>query len=510
MGGTANAAGLFPRQTRAAAGERGFPGNEIPMTKRNHLLSPLALLTLCSTAAAQFAVPDWLLTFSQPETSMSGSGGTPLAQLLPNEVHHLDWSGGICNTVSAEKWAPRTAYDVMAGDENGDTDLFAPGLFGRIDALMATFLPAGSTRDNPRTVYWSPEAAMGTNVSSAPLRPGDVGRIVRNGSGDGQVQYFMRQEQFNLALGLPLTTPIDVDAIAFHPQFGVFFSLDTDIWITTACGPHFLQDGEIVGISMAALTLLPGPRIGPVVPGSAVVVYNAAAVDAMVVNSGVADRFGTCIPNAVDVESLEIDFNGTITPVSNCTSGMTVFVPTLLFTTETMTGGSVLTTDLGGQIHSGLCGPLGRTCTSGGPTLGNQVGIRPVSAVLGAPSYINALCATETGRYVLQPRNHVLALGGLGAPAGATTIDVGSPFPFNFVFLEIVSPFVPASFPGLGNHFPDIYVPSLLFYLWTPAIGGFGSFPMPAIPVGFTGKVLFQSVAFGAPFELSTPAVVDV
>ena len=31
---------------------------------------------------------------------------------------------------------------------------------------------------NPRSVFWSPSAAMGTNISALPLRPGDVGRIV--------------------------------------------------------------------------------------------------------------------------------------------------------------------------------------------------------------------------------------------------------------------------------------------------------------------------------------------
>ena len=43
------------------------------------------------------------------------------------------------------------------------------------------------------------------------------------------------------------------------------------------------------------------------------------------------------------------------------------------------------------------------------------------------------------------------------------------------------------------------------------AAGGFGTFPMPALPVGFVGKVLFQSVGLGSgALEFSTPTVVDV
>ena len=98
---------------------------------------------------------------------------------------------------------------------------------------------------------------------------------------------------------------------------------------------------------------------------------------------------------------------------------------------------------------------------------------------------------------------------------GSTNIDAGSPFLFNFVFLEIVSPVVPASlpaFPFSQLFFPDIYVPSLLYYMMAPAAGGFGTFPMPAIPPMFAGKVLFQSVGLttAGTFELSTPAVIDV
>jgi hypothetical protein len=469
-----------------------------------------ALLTLAVAATAQNQ--GYLVTYSQPQQTLSGSGGTVLAQIRPNEVAQLDWSAVPCN-LSAEKWAPRTVFHTMAGDENADGTLFNPTLFGAIDALVATFPSAGGGLDNQRTVFWSPAAAMGNNVSLQPLRPGDVGRIVRAGIGDGQVEHFMRQEQFNQALGLPLATPIDVDAIAFSPQFGVFFSLDQDVVANTVCGPQLIRDGAVIGIAQSSLTYTPDLRIAAVLPGSAIQVYTEAQIDAMVVNAQITDRFGVCVTAAIDLEALDLDFFGAVVPVGNCTGQPPIFVPNLIFTTETTTGAGVLNTAGGGQIHVGACSPLGRQCGFG-PTLGVQMGIQPVSGNVGAPSYVNALCSVRTNRYVMEPQQHVMNVFPIGAPFGSNQIDMGSPFFFNFVFLELVSPFVPMSLPGFPfpQFFPDVYIPSISFYLTATTPGGFGSFPMPAIPPFFTGKVLFQSVVIttAGTFELSAPAVVDV
>lgn len=474
----------------------------------------LAPLTLAAAASAQFQ--EGLISFSQTEQTMSGSGGTVLGTLRPNETSVLQWGTTAgCASLSAEKWAPRTCYDVMAGDEDGNGVYFNPTLFGSIDALVETVVPGTTGIQNQRTIFWSVSAPMGNNVSAQPFRPGDVARIVRNAAFvDGQVQYFMRQEQFNQALGLPLGTPIDVDAIAFSPQFGVFFSLDGNIACTTACGATFVQDGDILAIPPGALTYTPDMRIASVLASSAVVVRTEAQVDAMVVNAGVTDRFGVCLTSCGDLEALEFDWGGAINTWMACTAGPVIFAPNLIFSVENGTGASLLTTAGGGQIWNGPCSPMGRTCGSG-PTLGVQSGIRPVSGNIGAASYVNAFCLAHTNRYVLEPQNHVLPVWPLGAPAGATNIDVGSPFAWNLVFAEIVPPVVPGSlpaFPFSQLFFPDVYVPSLFFYLPTPAPFGWGSFPMPAIPAGWSGKVLFQSVGFSAAgtIELSTPTVIDV
>jgi len=472
----------------------------------NTLLTLTALFATGAAATAQ--MPGYLLTYSQPETTFSGSGGTVLATLRPNEISYFAPTSTTCATASAEKWLPHSASNVLAGDENGDGLYFNPAIFGSIDALLAhNSTAAGIGPDHQRSTFWSVSAPMGNAVSTSPFRPGDVARIVRNGSGDGQVEYFMRQELFVQALGMPVGSLIDIDAIAFNPNYGVFFSIDTDTLAVIDCGPTLIRDGDVLCIPGGALNYTPDLRIAGVMPSSVVVVHPEAQMNAFVANVHVTNRFGACISLAVDVEALEIDFNGPTTTVVSC-SGIVVPVPTLVFSVETGTGASLLTTQAFGQIYTTPCGPAGTSC-GWGPTLGNQMGISPAGLGLGAASHINALSFARSCTNVLQPQLHVLPSP---APAGFTAIDYHSPFAFNVALIELVSPIVPGSFnafPWSQLCFPDIYAPSITVYAW-PLWGPFGSFPTPAIPPLFSGKLLFQNVGFGINLELSTPCVLDI
>ncbi|MBX3462147.1 MAG: hypothetical protein KF830_03175 [Planctomycetes bacterium] len=482
----------------------------------NRFARLLPPLTLCAAAAAQGG-PDFLLTYSQPEITLSGSAGTVLRFLHPNEIAHLERSAGPCSSLSAEKWAPRTCFHTMAGDEDGDAQWWEPGLFGSIDALMeGPPLSPVLGGSSARTVFYSPSVAMGTVLSGAPgLRPGDVGRIVRDASlNEGQVEYFMRQEQFNLAMGLPPATPIDVDAIAFAPGLGVYYSLDQDTPIFSACGPAFAQDGAILCIPDWAITYNPNWTVAAVMPNSAVIVYSEAQVDAMVVNAQITDRFGNCITSAIDLESLEIDWNGTMSAFVGC-AGIAVQVPDLLFSTETMTGAGLCTTALGGQIYTGSCVPSARSCGFG-PTLGAQMGVQPTSSSLGAPSYVNALTITRSVRYSMEPQQHVVNVPAGGLPFGSQMVDISSPFPINFVFwtpATSVAGTATASFTmplALPLCFPDFY-PWPNYHTFAITAGGFASWPMLPIPAGFVGNVLFQSVALTTfnTWELSTPITIE-
>lgn len=478
-------------------------------TSHRHFLFAHAALAAALTAQG----PDLLITYSQPEVTLSGSNGTPLQNLLPNEISHLQHHITPC-TLSAEKWSPRACFHAMAGDENSNAMYWNPTLFGAIDALVEGMSMTPIAGSNPRTVFFSPAVAMGNGVSTLPLRPGDVGRIVRNTSGDGQVEYFLRMEDTNMALGLPLATPIDVDAIAFSPSYGVFFSLDQDVVVTTPCGPVLLQDGAIAMIPNWAITYTPDFRVASVLPNSAFVLYTEAQVDAMVGNAQVTNRVGVCLTSGGDLEALEIDWTGAGQAVNPC-PGAILQVPDLIFSVENGTGASVLTTQSGGSIYGNTCTIMGTPCGSG-PTYGPQSGIRPTSATVGAPSYVNALCSTFTLRYALQARTPVLNSSPSGLPAGATLFDINSPAVLNFIFVSFVPSgpnAVPTSFPGSPWSlfgFPDLY-PVNNYYMFSPTVGGTSTFPSFAIPPNFPVKLLFQSVGVvNGLIEFSTPAILDI
>lgn len=467
------------------------------------LLSTAALST---TALAQF--PGYMTTYSQPEGSVSGAGGTVLGQLFPNEIHQVEFNSACL--ASAEKWMPRTCTHTMAGDENADGNFWNPGILGSIDALLTTadyVSPVGG--DNQRTLWYSPDVAMGTNISGAPgLRPGDIGRINRIGFADGQVEYFITQEQLNQALGLPPSYPINIDAACFQPNFGLFFSVDDDVPAMTVCGPTLIRDGDVLCLPGGSMSYTGALTVATTTPNSAVRVYTENQMDIMTANAMVADRLGACVTTVGDVESLEMNLMMPPTTITPC-AGLTLSVPSLIYSCENGTGASLLETAGGGMIHLTPCGPAGTSCTTGNPTLGPQMGIRPTSLTVGAPSFVNALARTRGCRHVLEAQNPVVSGP---APMGATQIDYYNPFVLSVILVELTPPTVPGSlpaFPFSPTCFPDLYTPSLI--PWTSVGPGYGSFPMLAIPPAFTGKVLFQGVGFSTgTFELSTPTVIDI
>jgi len=475
------------------------------MNKSTTALLSAALLATAATAQG----PNFLTAFSSVEQNTSTSGGTVLGTLMPNELSYLNFAGGPCPGVSAEKWLPRTATHTMVGDEDGNGVYFNPTIYNGIDAVLAisTWL-APIPWENQRTVFVSPEAPMGTAIST-PFRPGDVARIV-NGP-DGTIEYFMTQELFNTALGLPLTTPINVDAIAFQPNYGIFFSLADDITANTVCGPMLVRDGDVLCIPGGMFSMGGGMLISAVAPSSAAVIYNEPQMNAFTVNAQVTNRFGACVTSVGDTTALEIDTLGPVTTVVPC-PGMALPIPTLIYACENGTGASVLTTRLGGQIQNTICGPAGTTCGFG-PTFGPQWGIQPTSTTTGAPSYVNALCHARTCLHVLEPQQHVMNVFPVGAPMGANMIDYANPFILDLMLISLVPPTIPTSVtvaPAFSaNCFPDLYASPIIS--WTTVGPGWGSFPTPAIPPLWTGKVLFQGVGFATTgFELSTPTVIDV
>lgn len=460
---------------------------------RTLLLAPLLL----APAAAQHV----LFTTSQSETTLSGSAGTVLKDLRVDEVAWIDFAN--CLNQSAEKWAARTTYLTMAGDENNDGSYWNPSPFGKIDALVHLYLPGQVP--SPRTVFFSVTIPMGTAQSGTPgLRPGDTGRIVPANNAFGQVQTFLSAEQVQSALGMPISpVVVDVDAIAADFGSGIFFSLDQDHVVSTVCGTTFVRDGDVIMIPNSQITWTNDLRVQSLVPACAVVVWTEAQIDQLVQNANLADRNGQCVTSAIDLETLDLDLNGRIVPFAYCNG--VVQLPALHFSTETMTGGGMVTTDNGGQISQRNCGPIGTPCSSG-PTLGSQIGLLPTSQTQGIPSYVDAMDTVFfTERFLIEPKQHVIPVG---SPA---VLDVHSPLAFTLMAVEVVG-------PGIAPHVmitPPILVFSDLYILGNPPwttwwLGpGFSTQTTPNVPV--QAKLVFQAGGFvNGNLVLSAPATVDV
>lgn len=461
--------------------------------------SPRVLsLALCIAPAA--AQMPFLFTTSQTEQTLSGSGGTVLKTLQPNEVAMVEfWS---CTGLSAEKWAPRTCYDTMAGDENGDTMKWNPTLFGKIDALCEIAGPLGIS--NQRNVFWSPSVAMQPGVSGAPsIRPGDTARIIRNSTGDGQVEYFLRLEQVVQALGMPTGSIVDVDAIAADPYYGVFFSLDADTAVNCACSTLFVRDGDVLMIPPAAITWTSDFRVQAVSPNSALVLYSEAQMDALVGNAVVSNHLWQCLGAIDDLEALDIDYNSPVQSVLLCSNSITLQVPALAFTGESMTGCSVLTTGGGGSILQRGCATLGTSCWFG-PTTGAQIGLQPPTSG-GVPSFVNALTSAYPRRFTVEPQQHQFPVG------GTAVLDLYSPGPITFVFARFDSMAANSVAPSLSYpnlHFPDEYITGNAGSFLV--LGGYQTLNLGPIPLPI--KIVWQAATISNwnTIELSTPATMEI
>jgi len=453
--------------------------------------------------------PHLLFTTSQTEWTLSGSGGTVLATLNPDEIAVLELGTTPCTMLSAEKWAPATMFHTQAGDTDGDDQFFEPSLFGRIDGLLQGQHTSPVGMPNQRTIYYSVEQPMG-DVITGPnaFRPGDVARIVRNSVGDGQVDYFLRAEDLQIALGLPpAPLVVNLDACAWGHNYGVFFSVEGTHTCPLMSGLTVINDGDILCIPTATIGWTGALTVGGVMPGSAVVVYSEANVDAMVMNAMVADNMGGCVPQVGDVDALEIDWYNPFAATISSGYGVAVTVPHLLFAGSKLTGASVLSTVGGGNIHVDVCGPLGTSCGLGA-TLGDQMGLRP-TPVGGVASSINALASSRICRFVTEAQQSQIPV------ATPISLDIASPGAFTWILVYfapggpgVVAPSMPFAWGSMC--YPDYYG-ALPFVAVGPLMTtGFDNWTTGPIPMPVDFILQGVTITPAGTIEASTPTTVEV
>ncbi|MCU0865962.1 MAG: hypothetical protein MUC36_19435 [Planctomycetes bacterium] len=139
-------------------------------------------------------------------------------------------------------------------------------------------------------------------------------------------------------------------------------------------------------------------------------------------------------------------------------------------------------------------------------------GIKQTFSSVGPASYVNALAFGTAERFVLEPVAHQLNYGLLGGPP--TTVHLGGKFNYVYTWIDLVPSTIAPSVSG-GNLFPEWYCLNMFLWDYNTSVSGFHSFATPNIPVGWSGKLMFQSIGFdaactGCSLNVSTPCVIDV
>lgn len=482
----------------------------------NPLHTTLTLTALC--AASLGAQQTTLFVPSMLERTASHSSGTSLQSLGTNEIAIVTHDGACA--VSAEKFAPLTAYNAMAGDEDGDGSHWNPTLLGTIDAiLVSSYLPAGST--NLRTTWVSVSAPTGACVAGTRLRPGDVGAIVHVpgvAGGNGVVELFLSAEQVKAALGTPAAVAnIDVDAIAQDSAGNLLLSLAVAVNINVfvpgaGLTAMVLDDGAVFMIPASAITYAADGTVAAVANQRAIVVRSEAQIDAMVFNAVVARHNGTRAVVIDDLTGLDIALGGGSFVVPWGTAAVTV--PHFAFTGEQLSGLVILETTGGGtRMPIFGCAPSG-TMFGAGASTGDELGVDTVAGP--SQSFIQALelLPTEPLRFVTGTSTPTPAPGAplsvdLGAPgaAGASAVLFLSFAPTAACMVEPV--FLSWTFTPTSA-FPEVYKPDLVIGPIAIDALGFGTFSLPG--GGPLGNYLFQAAyatAAGS-VEFSSPTTIEI
>ncbi len=419
---------------------------------------PLAALALLLPAVQQAPAPHALYFVMNDDGTtadlgvVAGQPASALGQLYDTTI--VRFVPG--TDVSAVKVTGLPEWACLLGDADGDFD-FWEALFDDVDALgLNTLLPVPERLTSPDLIL-SSEAAFGGADESISQ---DVGgacdgtlfslRRTPDG-GSFLVEPFLREITVLAAigqLGVPGSDGVDVDAFALDADGNVYLSFRVDEPVNGV----LLADDGVLCLPAHSLTWDHTMVVLDAAPGSALVVLDAAGVNALVTHAGLLSASGQPVVSLTDLQALEIDpLGGSFVPLQ--TDPWLPVVPNLLFNGQAL-GPTVLTTADGGRIATLNGQALGSITLSGAP-----LGLDPASTS-GATSDLNALLVVADG-----PPCPLVDVG-----EGEVDVHV-PPYDTPLEFLAgNLSPHAPAlllvdaAAPQAGEGFPSVPLPATLLY----------------------------------------------
>lgn len=408
----------------------------------------LALVaTLSGATISQDALLYTPMNQVNPEMTLSGSSSTILSQLGSMDV--VSVVPDVALGYSAEKFATRAGWSTLTGDVNGDGWYVEPVLFGKIDAVT-TLKDGLAGTATIRDLYLSPAVPVGVGGGGClwTMAPGDVARIGDNGN----VSWFLTEQQVRQAFQIANGQPANVDAVCLDGFQNIILSLEDDV---TIVGGQTAMDGAILAIPSFAVTYNPDDTVQSVVPGSGMILFGEATVDAMVVNAQVQNPALGMVTQIGDTDGLCVDsLGGTFTkPIEGV--GNHTFSDVLFCGTRLM-GGGVLSTLGNGTIAMVNGVTLAKSALVGWSTDGEEVGIDPNAGTIGS---LNALELTPVpGRFVLDSKDPTPVPGG-SITLAAGGLDVGGALGILYSLGPSAPCSVAASVPFSNPGFPDLYLP---------------------------------------------------
>lgn len=451
----------------------------------------LTLSLVVSTAAAQS------LTFTTlgSEGTRSGSSGTSLSLLTSEDVATVT---PINVGYSAESYAVHMNWNTLVGDGDGDAFYYENPLAKYVDALH----PCSKSGDiKIRDLFISGADPIPT-ASGSTLRPAGVGAI-RPGA---NVVPLISEAMIRSALDItPNLLNLNVDAITVDQKGSIYLSFEDQIMTSTGV---VLNDGGIAMIPAWAI-LWAGCSVATVAPMSGGFILSEATMDAITANAMAADVFGGMIAGVSDVDGLEVDPRGG--SIGVVLQGQQIAIPNLIFSGERLTGGAILSTNLGGDIAV-INGFLMATPFGFGPTTGSQVGLNPVSpSILGKVGSLNGLALHDLPqRFIMDSTTPYLP------SAGTLDVTVGGADPGALVLVLLglgpvgAGGFQP-SVPVMNPCFPEWFSVGFGIGPFAADVNGFLNLPLAyggGVPAGMT--VVFQSVSpKGSALGFSAPITIQ-